>query len=135
MITTSSGRKYYTQDEFNKLSEEIKLWKKETDFLVEELREAAIRHDLCDTYDTWVDETNQSLTLFQLLNATKDYEVVVKVTRTEVQDVTVTVRAAGPYEAEHTVNEMDDKEIRNEINSWNWEEEDFEYETLYVSEA
>ena len=135
MITTSSGRKYYTQDEFDKLSEEIKLWKKETDFLVEELREAAIRYDLCNTYDEWVDETNQSLTLFRLLNATKEFEVTVKVTRTEVQDVTVTVRATDCYGAEHTVNEMDDREIRNEINSWNWEEEDFEYEVLCVDEA
>lgn len=135
MITTSSGRKYYTQDEFDKLNEKIKLWEKETDFLVEELHEAAIRHNLCDEYDKWVNETNQSLTLFRLLNSIKDYEVTVRVTRTEVQNVTVTVRATDCYNAEQTVDEIGDRVIRDEIICNDWEEEDFEYEVLYVNEA
>jgi hypothetical protein len=86
----------------------------------EKLNEIADEKSFCSEYDDFVEELNEKLHI-NLKPRTKEYEVTIRVTRTQTQDITVVVECAYEEDAAEQAFELD---WESEVRDYDWEDED-----------
>lgn len=97
MIKTSSGTKYYTQQEVNeKINEVMEDGYKITNAIYEK----AVQMDWCSEYDDWAQEVNKDLKFFEIPGMRREYAVTYTLSRYQEVEVTVQVTARDEDDAE-----------------------------------
>lgn len=119
MIKTSSGTKYYTQQEVNeKINEVMEDGYKITNAIYEKAREM----DWCSEYDDWAYETNRSLKFFEVPLMRREYAVTYTIERLQKATVTVQVTARDEDDAENQADEAyDTDDLVNKIDDDEWQ--------------
>lgn len=103
MIKTSSGTRYYTQQEVNnKINEVMEDGYKITNAIYEKAREM----DWCSEYDDWAYEVNKDLKFFEVPTMRSEYAVTYTLTRYQEVEVTVQVTARDEDNAEDQAEEI-----------------------------
>lgn len=102
MIKTSSGTKYYTQQEVNeKINEVMEDGYKITNAIYEKAKEM----DWCSEYDNWAEEVNKDLKFFEIPVMRREYAVTYTLSRYQEVEVTVQVTARDEDDAEDQADE------------------------------
>lgn len=93
------------------------------------LYEEADERDFCDDYDDFVDNLNSVLKHIHLRTLNQTFNVRVLVTQTRTQEVMIEQEARTYEDAMREVEQRyDAEEMLAETNSYDWEEESFEFE-------
>lgn len=139
MITTSSGRNYYTQEELNNAKTAINILVEELrqDFtkVAQELLNEADSRDWCDAYNEFVDKINSETKHLKLKYLKKQYEVKVKLEETREQYVYVTIEASSSEDAMELIDNWDYSDLQDHTNSYDWEVTDYDATTIRAESA
>lgn len=140
MITTSSGTKYYTQEEmdakenaFILLNKIIEEFKQDASIISTRLCEEAEERSWCSEYNDWIDSINEHLTRIQLHGIAREYNIDVVVTRTQSQTITVSITADDASDAKDEFESNYDSYIEDNtaVNDWETIDLDYEIESAY----
>lgn len=130
MLTLSSGNKYYSEAEYNKLKNKYELLEKDFTTVSQALRKEAEDREWCSDYNKFVEDVNEHLIVKELELLEREYVVEITFTRTQKVETSITITATSRQEAEDIVNDMNYDSNLNEANvkdyDWDTEEEDFE---------
>ena len=130
MITTSSGTKYYTEQEMtNRTNEVMEDGYKITNAIYEKAREM----NWCSEYDDWAEDVNKSLKYFEVPLMRREYAVTYTLERTQTVEVTVQVTARDEDDAEDQADEAyDTDDLVNKVTDSEWRTT---HETIESTEA
>ena len=130
MITTSSGTKYYTEQEMtNRTNEVMEDGYKITNAIYEKAREM----NWCSEYDDWAEDVNKSLKYFEVPLMRREYAVTYTLERTQTVEVTVQVTARDEDDAEDQADEAyDTDDLVNKVTDSEWKTT---HETIESTEA
>lgn len=130
MLTLSSGNKYYTEEEYNKVLHQNATLRADIDIIKNALRDEADERDWCSDYNVFIDEVNNQLTAVQLNPLEREYEVEVVLTRKQTVTTYIRIDARTEIEAISIVEDMPYTDVENNVAEHEWDTEDEDVDIL-----
>ena len=137
MLTLSSGNKYYSESEYNRIKEKLELVQADFTTVARALRDEAERREWCSDYNEFANVVNDSLALMALIQLDREYKVDITFTRTQTLNVTVDITAMSSDDLEQLINDMGFDELicLAQVDEEDWENEDEDYEVNDIQDT
>lgn len=136
MLTLSSGNKYYSESEYDRIKEKLGLVVTDFETVAKALRDEAERREWCSDYNEFANVVNDSLATMALIQLDREYKVEITFTRTQTLTTTVDLTALSSDDVEQLVNDMGFDELicMANVDDYDWESEAEDYEVIDIQD-